>query len=285
MKRLLIMMCVAFLGIGVTWGQYYEPVIKPTMDSISWKAWSRNTEEDVVSNKLYVKRNASSISLLYENGGQAQAIGQLQEDNGQLWITYTICNIIEDVCNNYEVLLMDMSLSIGDEFVLPTGITTQVSDVLYQEGRKVIVFASTINYSEWGEPLMFIEGVGPNFLSLDGPYEIFGTIISCKFEDESLVYAAQNSLFDECELISENVKEQKNNKENVIIYPNPVDEVLYFLSDDVICVELYDIQGNTIANEDFTCNHINLHGLPKSEYIIRFRMATGHTVEKKIIKR
>ena len=50
MKRLLIMVCVAFLGIGVTWGQYYEPVIKPTMDSISWKAWSRNTEEDVVTN-------------------------------------------------------------------------------------------------------------------------------------------------------------------------------------------------------------------------------------------
>ena len=207
MKLNLLLTLCALFGMGAAWGQYYEPVIKPTMDSISWRAWTRYTEEDLVSYELYVMRDTSSISLLYENGGYTHTIGQLREDNGQLWITYTVCNVIENVCNEHEVLLMDMSLSVGDEYVLPTGSTIQVSDVLYQDGRKVIVFASTTNNSEWREPLMFIEGVGPNFLSIDGPSEMFGTFISCKFEDEALVYSTQNPLFTGCELKTWNAKE------------------------------------------------------------------------------
>ncbi len=169
-------------------GDVYEPVIKPDVDSISWVAWSRNTEGQIVKHILYAKSYADSICF-YDD---TCFIGNLREDNGRLWIRYA-----NDSENEY--LIMDMTRNSG-VFSFPSGNLTMVADVFYREdGRKVIVFDPLYSYSaEWKEQLMFIEGVGPNFLPITDLSNNSQYYLSCKFEDGENVYTTQNDLFDEC---------------------------------------------------------------------------------------
>ncbi len=237
----------------------YEAVLKPDADSISWIAWSRDTEEDIMQQTLYVKREADSIYLYKrsEMSEETNLVGTLHEEGGRLWIKYRVYNIIEDVYYYYDVLVLDMTLNIGDNFVLPTGVTATVADVYYREGRKVIVFDSTMYSGEWKEPLMFIEGVGPNFISTDGPTEIYQNYISCKFEDGNRVYSTQNILFSECDYNAEIIAGQDwyyelQNPDGSITYQH-----LYYLADTTIREKDIDIivRTNTLYDKGTNTTH------------------------------
>jgi len=238
----------------------YETVVKPDVDSISWSAWSHNAEGDVVQHTLYVKREGD-LNKLYctMDDGDDYYIGSLREEDGRLWIRYNS----ENFASEFDI--MNMPFDYNDVYTLPTGDMTVVTDIFYQNGRKVIVFAPSTYIQEWVEPLMFIEGVGPNFvyvMDTTSPYELFKLYVSCKFEDGENVYTTQNDLFDECQYHINIVTEDSiigrewyyelQNPDGSITYQH-----LYYLADTVIDDRDIDIivRNNTLYNKGSVTTH------------------------------
>lgn len=180
-------------------------------------------------------------------------IGSLREEDGRLWIRYNSENI------GSEILLMDMRWDIGFLLTLPTGDPAVVTDVYYKDGRKFIVFQPSYS-PEWGEFLMFVEGIGPNFvyvMDTTSPYELFKLYVSCKFEDGERVYTTQNDLFDECQYHTDSIIGQEwyyelQNPNGSITYQH-----LYYLADTVIDDRDIDIivRNNTLYDKGSVTTH------------------------------
>lgn len=238
----------------------YEKIIKQDVDSISWSAWSHNAEGDVVQHTLYVKREGD-LNKLYctMDDGDDYYIGSLREEDGRLWIRYNS----ENFASEFDI--MNMPFDYNDVYTLPTGDMTVVTDIFYQNGRKVIVFDPSTYIQEWVEPLMFIEGVGPNFvyvMDTTSPYELFKLYVSCKFEDGENVYTTQNDLFDECQYHINIVTEDSiigrewyyelQNPDGSITYQH-----LYYLADTVIDDRDIDIivRNNTLYDKGSVTTH------------------------------
>ena len=233
----------------------YETVIKEDVDSISWVAWSRDTEGNVMQHRLYVKREANLNKLCYTmDNGEDYFIGSIRDDNGQVFIKYNSENFPS------EFPYVNMALDYNDVFSLPTGEMAVVTDIIYQDGRKIIVFDSSIDVSEWGEPLMFIEGVGPNYISVmdtTSPYELHRLYLSCKFEDGNRVYSTHNILFSECDYNAEIIAGKEwyyelQNPDGSITYQH-----LYYLADTVIDDRDIDIivRNNTLYDKGSVTTH------------------------------
>ena len=153
---LLLLLTIVF---GNLQAQTYENVLKA--DSTSWISWHRELEY-TMRHVIFVKQTNGIYNLYIStslgNYTDTYFVGTLREDDGRLWITY------QDLPNN-EYLLMDMNLEVGDEFafdIYNNNVGT-VSEIRYENGRKIIVFDRVSN--KWyQENLMFVEGIGRNII-------------------------------------------------------------------------------------------------------------------------
>lgn len=250
-KKVLFFLLIAVVGKVEIRAQNdtYEKILKT--DSTSWVSYHRELFGPM-KDCAYVKNSGDShlLYIIYGIGYLTEEyfVGNLREEDGRLWITYS-----EDPDNEY--LLMDMNLEVGDEFVFDmyNNITANVIEIRYENGRKIIVFDQTSVF--WfDEPFMFIEGVGRNVMTFDSYGGADRHYQSCKFDNEELIYSTDNQNFENCEYqtLSVNSFSEKNTLE---IYPIPAQDefvVNLFDSHEPYIISIFNSNGVLVKTEQ--CN-------------------------------
>lgn len=81
------------------------------------------------------------------------------------------------------------------------------------------------------------------------------------------------------------VSETKTGRDNVSIYPNPVQDILYIKSgEEIIKAEIYDASGRILNSTGVKANAVNVADLAKGNYIIRL-FTKDKTMIQKFIKK
>jgi hypothetical protein len=81
------------------------------------------------------------------------------------------------------------------------------------------------------------------------------------------------------------VSETKTGKENISIYPNPVQDILYIkTSEEIIKAEIYDASGRILNTTGVKTNSVNVAELAKGNYIIKL-FTKDKTMIQKFIKK
>jgi hypothetical protein len=72
---------------------------------------------------------------------------------------------------------------------------------------------------------------------------------------------------------------------NVVLYPNPVKDVLYIQAEQTIAkIEIYSMSGQIVVQQFGDNNSINVMALPKGTYIVRITFADGTMLPRVIVK-
>ncbi|MBV8325787.1 T9SS type A sorting domain-containing protein [Chryseobacterium sp.] len=80
------------------------------------------------------------------------------------------------------------------------------------------------------------------------------------------------------------IQETKNNNNTILVYPNPVKDVLFVQSkEEVIKAEIYDASGRIVSSAGLQGNSIQVSTLAKGSYIIKI-FTKGQTSVQKFIK-
>lgn len=257
---LIIILCSVFFS---TYSQSFQPVIYS--DSTSWDLAHHELFGIEMGHLYTVKFPDSLYSKLFLYGPMPDTnyLGEIREDTitGRLWF--------KDVYNN-EKLIMDMTLSVGDTFQIDPYLFSTVDSIFYREGRKILQFDL---FTNWDEPVYFIEGVGPN-ISVIYPIEFYDYhYAACKYHSDTLVYVNTNDNFNECEPKPIGINDRPNFL-NVIIYPNPASTSLHFeiLTGFKAFIEfkIIDSNGRIVMQERISGNEntISLKNLISGIYTI-----------------
>lgn len=151
------------------------------VDSTSWDIAYKQLYGTVMT-KLITKNNPDSIYSMmyfYDDTQSLDYAGKIREDTiiGKIWFV--------DPYYNNEILIMDMGLVKGDTFQIYNGWST-VDSVFYNDNKKIIRFNLQ---TRWDEPVMFIEGVGPNIsLVYASDADFDRDYVTCKYNINTLVY-------------------------------------------------------------------------------------------------
>lgn len=189
---------------------------------------------------------------------------------------------------NSEILMCDMSLEVGDTFVLNNEYTLVVDSVHYFNGKKVIYLTYLEDdiffwFQSWIEPStypgsasivipMFIEGVGPSYGCYYGVwFQYQPGFLLCIHQNDSLYYMADPYLG--CSQ-SPQVGITDQTQEVFAIYPNPTTEYINILINDSESTngEFYiaDLSGRIVQRfpaNDCKCT-LKISFLPTGYYTI-----------------
>lgn len=210
-----------------------------------------------------------------------------------------------------EYLLCDMTLSVGDTFVLPDGSAQWnphdymmlVDSVSYTNGRKVIHLsiidcdyepfydAESAPYmmSEYNISLRFMEGIGPIFgicpTSAFSLERTFGLLL-CMHKDDTLCYMTHETLG--CSQHGAGVPLYP--QDYLQVYPNPVQGVVsleFFTEEEIVgTVTVRDLVGRVCRQFTVTDKKLSLDisYLQPGVYMLTFTDEKNGVVTKKIVK-
>lgn len=241
---------------------------------------------DTIINNLHYKYLGSNmgVSQIYPPIGAGEPIGYIREDTttGRVWHIY----------NGEEILVMDMSLSVGDTFIFHTLISSStpeyniklVVDTVYSfENRKYIGF----DYDYWSftgnSKLLFIESVGTlnifNYLPTILYYSWCN--LTCVHKDGELVYGENNSC------LVEGMGLLDIEKDNIIkLYPNPTNSIVNFdiWEDGIYHINIYNTLGIVVDKQITKSKTIDLSFCKDGLYFIQIQTKKANYVSS-IIKK
>ena len=166
-----------------------------------------------------------------------------------------------------EVLLCDMSLTVGDTFYQisnwGTAHPSVVESVSFENGRKVIRFALPVY--PWHDALTFREGIFPNNFPI-GYLDYYGceSNLLCEYKDGKQVF--ENPEYNTCYIDETSVQEQ--DLQHVSLYPNPAKETVLIEGITAAEVQVYNALGQMVKTVKDN-NEINVAGLPEGAYLLR----------------
>lgn len=236
MKRYVLLLSV-FLNVSV----FSQPYLSIYGDSSTTWSIVKQGACDYVCSAFYSPTgdttiNSTTYSILPN-------YGFIREDSaiGKVWFF--------DEYWNQEFLVMDMSLNVSDEFTIYDWFGNAqsfiVDSINFQAGKKHIYLNGRINICGMEEPLLFVEGSGPNagfnFQKGEGGNFIRSYML-CQSKDDSIVQS--NVMFmDSCEICTIGLEELgKTPKELIKVCDylgreTPVKKntpLIYFYSDGTI---------------------------------------------------
>ena len=182
-----------------------------------------------------------------------------------------------------EVLLCDMTLTVGDTFyhIDSWGMAhpSVVESVSFENGRKVIRFA--LPYLPWHDALTFREGIFPNNFPIGylDYYDCENNLL-CEYKDGEQVF--ENPEYNTCYIDETSVQEQ--GQQQITIYPNPVKETMLIEGAKASEVQLYNALGQVVKTVRGT-NEIPVADLPQGVYMLRIADAEGKVYTNKIMIR
>ena len=177
------------------------------------------------------------------------------------------------IIDEEEVLLCDMTLTVGDTFyhIDYWGMAhpSVVESVSFENGRKVIRFA--LPYLPWHDALTFREGIFPNNFPIGylDYYDCENNLL-CEYKDGEQVF--ENPEYNTCYIDETSVQEQ--DLQHVSLYPNPAKETVLIEGAKASEVQLYNAFGQLVKTVKDS-NEINMSGLPQGVYLLRITDAEG----------
>lgn len=201
---------------------------------------------------------------------------------------------VYDLYHNRERLIMDLSLNVGDTFIIyPNSIvydTIAIVDLVYLENslKKVRL---NVNLYFPSDKLTFIEGVGTNVgvdYQVNGCFMGFGwgdIYLLCSYKDSSLFY--KNNFIDTCYSAWYGINET-NKKPRIKIFPNPVQHELNLVFSEPFegYIIVYNVLGS-VEEQIYLKNSLSYKmgtdTVNKGVYFIHV-LNNGVSVTKKIIK-
>ena len=200
----------------------------------------------------------------------------LREEDGKVWKRYSIAHP--------ETLLYDFTASVGDtlcfgepgaSFVLDSISMVQIGGI---DRRK---FWFGLEYDGFGNPRAketWVEGIGSDFgLLWSGYYGVYDGwhCLLCFHQYGELVW--ENPEYGFCTYTT--VEENKDSE--IALYPNPGNNTLNICTTlQNACVEVYDINGRLVHNQEITDNviSINVESWPSGAYLWKV-VANGKEAE------
>ena len=182
-----------------------------------------------------------------------------------------------------EVLLCDMTLTVGDTFyhIDYWGMAhpSVVESVSFENGRKVIRFA--LPYLPWHDALTFREGIFPNNFPIGylDYYDCENNLL-CEYKDGEQVF--ENPEYNTCYIDETSVQEQ--GQQQITIYPNPAKETMLIEGAKASEVQLYNALGQLVKTMQGT-NEIPVADLPQGVYMLRIADIEGRIFMEKVMVR
>jgi len=237
--------------------------------------------------------------------GEWEEIGLLyylreQTDEGKVWLIPNLNENNPPENLDEEILVVDMSLEVGDEFeyyadppllgepVSPSIII--VIDVFYENGKKHIVFDESFDpgfspeFADWGDQnLMFIEGFGSSY-----GYVTFGVygLAKCVEKDGIVLGNPHQPLADLCDL--ETFSSPNEEFTNTSLYPNPATtsfQVNYPSEIGTSELKIFNLQGKLIFQKfNYQKENIDVTGFSSGVYFVELTSREGEVWRKKLIK-
>ena len=184
------------------------------------------------------------------------------------------------IIDEEEVLLCDMTLTVGDTFyhIDYWGMAhpSVVESVSFENGRKVIRFA--LPYLPWHDALTFREGIFPNNFPIGylDYYDCENNLL-CEYKDGEQVF--ENPEYNICYIDETSVQEQ--DLQHVSLYPNPAKETMLIEGAKVAEVQVYNALGQLVKTIQGS-NEIPVTDLPEGVYLLRITDTDGKVYMNKI---
>ena len=194
------------------------------------------------------------------------------------------------------ILLMDLSLAVGDTFFVYNTSSPgfhKVDSIYFASGLKHVQLDHDIYYSHINEKITFIEGTGPNIgINYPGPTLGFNPYLLCHLKDFQQSYMNPDSLFyDNCNFILlTNLFELKNTK--LKLFPNPFTDKIEITNEiigqNILDVEIFTLQGckffaSKINSTSFIIWRHQVSDWNDGIYIIKFHTSEGIYIHKVIL--
>ena len=178
-----------------------------------------------------------------------------------------------------EVLLCDMSLTVGDTFEYYDGWEMRqvtVESVSFDNGRKVIHFPD----SYYGHYLVFHEGLFPSFYPI-GFIDDFGcdSFLLCEYKDGEQVF--ENPEYNTCYIDETSVQEQ--DLQHVSLYPNPAKGKVIIEGIQPAEVQVFNALGQLMKTVR-DANEINISNLKQGVYFVSIITENKERFIRKIVK-
>jgi hypothetical protein len=190
-----------------------------------------------------------------------------------------------------ELLIADMSLSIGDTFVVyclmepPDKVIYTVVDTATVNHRRTIFLRHPYVSSY---DIKFVEGVGcSNLFDYGVFFDATGSIVRCCHKDGELVYHWQSREDDGNCIPSYVGIDDREVSQDISIYPNPAHESVWVSSSfGLQNIDIYNFQGLLVYSSQASGHRteVPLEGLPAGTYLLRITTPAGTTTKKLLIQ-
>ena len=228
----------------------------------------RITNDTLISDMYFKKVEYCAVYWHngYSEGRDSSLDFFLREDTatGKLW-----CRFPD---GNADLIIADMSLSIGDTIWLPNyvdyrdSVMYTVLDTLTQDGYYTITLID--EFTE--RSIMFIEGVGCSNLLDYLRLHIIGSRMVCCHKDGELIYhySMEGWSEEDCVVRPVGINDCVENQK-VHIWPNPCNDRIYINSDEYIeSAKIYDMMGHLILDNISCKDKVCIKNLPQGIYLL-----------------
>lgn len=172
-------------------------------------------------------------------------------------------------------LLMDLNLTVGDTL---KSLFAVVDSVYFINGRKYL----RTNLVSNGMAFTMVEGVGTNF-GID--FLRFGLSegLLCQQKDNVQNYTGTHATFD-CNSTITSIREN-NSSDDIMIYPNPASDVLYFsdANNYTARIELIDMKGQVVKQINSPLDAITIQEVESGIYMAKIYSDKGIVVQKLLV--
>ena len=280
MKKISILFVLICFGMLSSKAQdeNFHPVL--TGDSCTWTIPHIDLAGHWLGTIQAVRLSGDTFSLsMTTPAGENSDYGQLYSNEASNKLYFRNAETQE------ELLVMDLSLEVGDHFVRRDQYNETyelvVDSVYYEENRKHIRFSEDVPWCYYGNQFQrkcFIEGEGPDFFI-------------CKHEGSELYYShPDTAVFVDCgfnEEIFIGVRDYESS--NVSLYPNPASQffVINFTEaqESVKQVRIINMQGKVVLSQENPSNNtVNIANLPVGMYVVRVLSQSGKEYAVKLVK-
>jgi hypothetical protein len=209
--------------------------------------------------------------------------GFLREDpsTGKAWF------VAKNGDDTVEKLIMDLSLGIGDSFlVYRNSLYYGVDSVYIYGGRKHV---RLVNLNSSTEKFTFIEGIGTTrgLTYQMTPSPNMSALLLCSFKDEIQIYQNNEPGYSStCSVLNLGINDGAEKKYDINIYPNPSSGIFNISINssrfDEAEIEVLDVTGKPVQKIILGNSAFNLTNYPKGLYFVKVKIGNSVVVEKVI---
>lgn len=294
MKKLIIISFFLTVAVGTTIGQPYKSIFGETQTS--WNVAFHTMPDWVETDSLVVSSDTLINGQYYKAlNGHYWFDGFIREDTvtGKIW--YLNSNEAD------EILVMDLSLNVGDTFIVKPQLyfdsVAIVDSIVYEGGNKILALSSNNNYLSLGtnDHFRFIEGIGPDIGIIFQKYQSTtfggeGTLLLCAEKDYIQSYINANPDFNgQCNVLYGGITENETENSTISIYPNPSCDKVQIDYKGVLpySIEIMDCTGKFISSKtDINSSPLNfdMTQYPQGIYLLKVRGNDGKYSTCRVLK-